>query len=78
MNKEQELTIAMTKIMVNQLAAIQDGYYNALVKELGIDDSQSWLFDYVFNSDMTESFTQYLENYGMDYNTFLKDEWIPC
>jgi hypothetical protein len=74
MTKEQEIIVIMSKIMITQLGTIQDTYYAGVVKELNIDDSKSWLFDYLYNGSLTETFPQYLERVGINFESLLKND----
>lgn len=58
------------KDFINELQKVQDQYYNDLVENLNInDDTETWLFDYVYNErkDFGLTFTEYLETHGKSY-----------
>jgi hypothetical protein len=56
--------IKQTKFLIEKLSEVQEFYYSALLDEIEIkDESEEFLFDYIFNNSDDESFEEYLIRY---------------
>ena len=68
--------IDKVKTFINELQIVQEKYYAELINELNLKDDSldEWLFDYIYNedSDVEETFTEYLEDKGKKYENFVK------
>jgi len=62
-------TIEEYKILINNLAQIQDKLFDDLENTLGIGDNESmsnFVFDYIYNADES-SFNEYMSIYDPKY-----------
>lgn len=70
--------IIKAKTFINELQIVQEKYYAELINELNLKDDSldEWLFDYIYNedSDVEETFTEYLEDKGKKYENFVKKD----
>jgi hypothetical protein len=69
--------INKVKTFINELQMVQEKYYAELLNDLNLKDDSidDWLFDYIFNEDaeIDETFTEYLEDKGKNYEDFVKN-----
>jgi len=76
MNKETrhpEDLIYEVKFFVKELSAVQEMYFTALVERLNLDMAgEDFLFDFIHNHDVEESFDEYLARFGKNYEGVLK------
>ena len=65
-NKENEQNIAECKSFINELSRVQEAYFDALTKELDLNEEDSeFLFDYVYNFSAEEcpTFADYMARF---------------
>jgi hypothetical protein len=71
---EWEDKIYRVKTFINELAKVQDNYFENLFEELhhdnfsdefgSLEDANEWLFDYIFNCSEEVTFEEYLADHG--------------
>ena len=50
------------KVFINELDKVQDAYFQKLIKDLDLNEQgEEWLFDYIYNYALGNTFTEYLE-----------------
>jgi hypothetical protein len=72
-----EDAIWKTKTFINELQKVQDSYFAKLSGDLKLTkDGESWLFDYIYNSDdEKEDFQDYLQEFNVKYEDLvIKDD----
>lgn len=61
------------KSFINELQKVQDLYFDALAKDLGLNEvGNDFLFDYVYNSEHDLCFDEWLERFGKNYEDCVK------
>lgn len=65
-----------TKVFVNELSKVQNQYFDDLCDQLELtEEGTDWLFDYVFNEPLEETFTEFLEARDLKFKKFkIKEE----
>lgn len=60
--------IYKVKQFIKELSNVQELYFNTLCEELNLTkNGEEWLFDFVFNHQDSETFEEYLSNYGKSF-----------
>lgn len=68
---KQEDVIYKNKEFIQELSNVQQLYFNTLVKEMNLNqEGNDWLFDFIFNHTVPETFGEYLERYRVSEDIF--------
>ena len=68
---KQEDDIYKTKQFIQELSNVQELYFNTLAEEMNLNQAgNDWLYDFIFNHTVPETFEEYLGRYRVDENIF--------